>query len=140
MSGKVFQQCPDLLNSLLSVIDDYYENSQVQGEGSDWPSITVDQQSLDWQQPTAKLLTTLRVFGSLGTYAVIAGKACIIISVSPTSSVTPKASAHSKLSVSGKCYQHDYTAGQVIVNNDLNITIATVDGELCIPKELLLWG
>jgi methionyl-tRNA formyltransferase len=116
LSHKIFHHTPDLLFAFLSDIDGYYQTSQTQGEGSYWPSITAEQQSIDWKQPTAKLLTTLRAFGSLGTYADIAGKTWVITS------------AH------GRCYQHSYRAGQVILNNKLNITIATVDGELCIPK------
>ncbi len=121
LSGKIFQQTPDLLFTLLSDLDGYYQNSQAQSEGSYWPSITQEQQTLDWQQSTAQLLTTLRAFGSLGTYANIAGKACVITSAN------------------GKGYQHDYSAGQVLLNNEQHITIATIDGELCIPKISLLW-
>jgi methionyl-tRNA formyltransferase len=40
LSGKVFQQTPDLLSTLLSDIDVFYQNSQTHGEGSYWPSIT----------------------------------------------------------------------------------------------------
>jgi methionyl-tRNA formyltransferase len=121
LSDKVFQQTPDLLSLLLSDLDDYYQNSQTQAKGSYWPSITLEQQTLIWQQPTAKLLTTLRAFGSLGTYAVIAGRACVITSAS------------------GKCYQHSYYAGQVILSNERHIIVATADGELRIPSTSLLW-
>jgi methionyl-tRNA formyltransferase len=121
LSDKIFEQTPDLLSLLLADLDGYYQNSQVQIEGSYWPSITVDQQTLVWQQLTAELLTTLRAFGSLGVYACIAGKACVITSAY------------------GKCYQHNYNAGQVILNNKQHIIVATVDGELCIPKTSLLW-
>jgi methionyl-tRNA formyltransferase len=137
LSDKVFLRTPDLLSTLLTDINGYYQNSQTQGKGSNWPAITAYQQTIDWQQPTTNLLTTLRAFGSLGSYADIAGKACVITSVLPTQSVPPKAPASS---VYGKCYPHDYSAGQVIVDNEVNITVATIDGELCIPKVLLLWG
>jgi methionyl-tRNA formyltransferase len=120
LSEKIYQQTPELLSSLLSNLDDCYRNSQVQVEGSNWPSITVEQQSLDWKQPTAQLLTRLRAFGSLGTYAAIAGKACVITSAL------------------GKCYQHHHSAGQVLIETGQHITIATIDGELCIPKKSLL--
>ncbi len=125
LSGKVFQETPDLLSRLLSDIDNYYQSSQEQGEGSDWPSITVGEQTLDWQQPIAQLLTRLRAFGSLGTYANISGKACVI-----TSTQFP-------LSAQGKRYQHDYNAGQVILNDPQHITVATIDGELRIPKTII---
>jgi methionyl-tRNA formyltransferase len=125
LSGKVLQETPDLLSKLLSDLDDYYQSSQEQGEGSDWPSITVSEQTLDWQQPVAQLLTRLRAFGSLGTYANIAGKACVI-----TSTQFP-------LSAQGKRYQHDYNAGQVILNDSQHITVATIDGELRIPKTII---
>ena len=121
LSGKVFQQTPDLLFTLLSNIDDYYQNSQAQGQGSHWPSITVDEQTLDWQQTTAQLLTTLRAFSSLGTYADIAGKPCVVTSAQ------------------GRCYSHHFSAGQVILDNKLHITVATLDGEMCIPKKSLFW-
>jgi len=123
LSAKIFQQTPALLFTLLSDLDDYYKNSQAQGEGSCWPAITLGQQTLDWQQPTVQLLTTLNAFGSLGTYAYIAGKACLI-----TSSST----------ANGRCYQHDYRAGQVLIDNGQHITVATIDGELCFLKESLL--
>ncbi|WP_339720317.1 formyltransferase family protein [uncultured Paraglaciecola sp.] len=122
LSAKIFQQTPELLRALLSNLDDVYQNSQEQGEGSYWPSISKEQQSLDWQQPTAQLLTRLRAFGSLGTYADIAGQAYIITS------------AH------GKQYQHQYSAGQVLLDNPQQIIVATVDGELCIPKKALLFS
>lgn len=119
LSEKIYLQTPELLSSLLSNLDDFYHNSQAQGEGSYWPSITVEQQTLDWQQPTARLLTRLRAFGSLGTYANIAGKACVITSAQ------------------GKCYQHHHSAGQVLLDNKQHIIIATIDGELCVPKTSL---
>jgi methionyl-tRNA formyltransferase len=119
LSAKIFQQTPELLSLLLVNLDDVYRNSQVQKEGSYWPSITEAQQTLDWQQPTTRLLTTLRAFGSLGTYADIAGKACIITSAQ------------------GKHYQHHYRAGQVLLENEQHVIIATVDGELCIPQKAL---
>ncbi len=121
LSDKVFEQTPGLLSLLLVDLNNYYQNSQAQVEGSYWPSITVEQQTLIWQQSTAVLLTQLRAFGSLGNYAAIAGKACIITSAS------------------GKCYQHNYSAGQIILSNTHHIIVATVDGELCIPKTSLLW-
>lgn len=119
-SAKIYQQTPDLLSTLLLNLDNYYQNSQKQGKGSDWPSIGQEQQTLDWRQPTAQLLTTLRAFGSLGTYLDIAGKRYVITSAR------------------GKCFQHNYTAGQVIQNNEQHITIATIDGELSIPKTAIL--
>jgi len=120
LSGKIFEQTPDLLFTLLSDLEYYYQNSQVQGEGSYWPSITPQQQTLDWQHPTAQLLIRLRAFGSLGTYADIAGKAWVITSAQ------------------GKCYQQHHSAGQVLLENGQHITIATIDGELCIPKTSLI--
>jgi len=123
-SDKMFQQTPHLLSTLLSDLDGYFHNCQRQGEGSYWPAITVDEQTIDWLQPTAVLLTTLRAFGGLGTYADIAGKACVITSA---------------LSVNGRCYPHHYPAGQVILNTQQYNTIATIDGELCIPTKSLLW-
>ena len=123
LSAKVLQQTPELLCTLLSDLDAYYQNSQAQGDGSYWPSITVEQQTLDWQQSTAELLTQLRAFGGLGTYAHIAGTAYVITSSS---------------FAAGKCYQHTFCAGQIISNTQQHITVATIDGELCIPKKSLL--
>jgi methionyl-tRNA formyltransferase len=142
LSAKIFKQTPELLSTLLSDLDGYCQNSQPQEEGSDWPSITAGEQTLDWRQPTAGLLTTLRAFGSLGTYADIAGRACVITFSSASSSFlipTFSQQPQSTLAVNGKCYQHNYSAGQVILNNGLHITIATLDGELCIPNESILW-
>lgn len=127
LSGKISQQTPDLLSTLLSELDDYYQSSQVQGKGSDWPSITMDEQTLDWHKPIAQILTTLRAFGSLGTYANITGKACVII---PT---------QFPLYAQGKRYQHNYNAGQVILNDSEHLTVATIDGELCLSKQCILW-
>jgi methionyl-tRNA formyltransferase len=121
LSAKIFQQTPEVLDTLLSNLDDAYQNSQAQGEGSLWPAITKDQQTLDWHQTTAELLTRLRAFGSLGIYADIAGKACVITSAN------------------GKQYQHHYNAGQILIDNEECITIATSNGELSIPKGSLLW-
>ena len=120
LSSKVLQQTPDLLLRLLSDLDNYYLNSQTQGEGSYWPTITRQQQTLDWQQPSDVLLATLRAFGSLGTYADISGKTCVITSAS------------------AKRYKHNYSAGQIILDTNQHLLIATIDGELCIPKESLL--
>lgn len=121
LSNKVFQQTPDLLFSLLSDLENYYQSSQAQGEGRYWPTITRQQQTLDWKQNTAQLLITLRAFGSLGTYADIDGKTCIITAAN------------------AKSYQHNYPAGQVILDNKKHITVATLDGELCFAKDSLLW-
>jgi methionyl-tRNA formyltransferase len=142
LSAKSFQQTPDLLSTFLSDLDGYYQNSQTQGEGSYWSSITVSEQTLDWRQPTSVLLTTLRAFGSLGTYADIAGRVCLITYSS--SSLNSKSCTFLQQKqfapeVNAKCYQHNYSAGQVILNNGLHITIATLDGEMCIPNELILW-
>lgn len=145
LSAKIFKQTPELLSTLLYDLDSYCQNSQAQGKGSDWPSITAGEQTLDWRQPTAALLTTLRAFGSLGTYADIAGKACVIISYSSSSTFLNSKSyvlsqqSQSTLAVNGKCYQHNYSPGQVTQNDELHITIATLDGELCIPNESIVW-
>lgn len=136
LCAKIFKQTPELLFTLLSDIDDYYRNSQAQGEGSVWASITTGEQTLDWQQPTAALLTMLRAFGSLGTYADIAGRGCVI--TFPSSSPFSQ-QRRCRPAINGKCYQHHYSAGQVILNNGLQIIIATLDGELCIPNESILW-
>jgi methionyl-tRNA formyltransferase len=121
LSTKIFEQTPELLSTLLSNLDLYYHNSQIQGEGSDWEPITEQQQTLDWRQSTAQLLTILRAFGSLGCYAEVAGKACVITSAK------------------GKCYQHNHSAGQILINHEQHITVATLDGELFIPKQSLHW-
>lgn len=116
LSAKIFQQTPKLLATLLEDLQGFYQSSQKQGEGSYWPAITQAQQTLDWQQHTAQLLLRLRAFGSLGTYANIDGKACVITSAQ------------------AKQYQHNYRAGEVLEENQDYLTIATIDGELCIPK------
>jgi methionyl-tRNA formyltransferase len=139
LCDKSFQQTPDLLSTLLSDLDGYYQNSQTQGEGSYWSSITVSEQTLDWRQPTSVLLTTLRAFGSLGTYADIAGRVCVVTYTLNSKSYPFSQQTQSVPVVNAKCYQHNYSAGHVILNNGLHVTIATLDGELCIPNELILW-
>ena len=121
LSAKIYQQTPDLLASLLSNLEDAFQSSQTQGKGSQWPSISIGQQSLDWQKPMVELLAKLRAFGSLGTYANVDGKACVITTAQ------------------GKQYQHHYSPGQIITDNKEHITVALVDGELCIPKNSLFW-
>jgi methionyl-tRNA formyltransferase len=121
LSKKVFEQTPSLLFTLLDDLEHYYENSQQQGEGSYWPPITKAQQSLDWKLSTAQIEIKLRAFGSLGIYANINGKACVITLATV------------------KIYQHNYNAGQVILDDNQNISVAIIDGELCIPKNSLFW-
>ncbi|MEP1446736.1 MAG: formyltransferase family protein [Paraglaciecola sp.] len=116
LSAKIFRHTPKLLETLLDDLQGFYQNSQKQGEGSYWASITQAQQSIDWQQPTDQILLRLRAFGSLGTYAEIAGKIYIVTSAQ------------------ARTYQHNYCAGEVVVENEHYLTIATIDGELCIPK------
>lgn len=121
LSRKVYGQTPELLFTLLSDLENYYQSSKLQGKGSYWPSITRKQQTLDWGEATSQLLIQLRAFGSLGTYAEINGKTCVITSAK------------------GKCYQHDYCAGQVLLDDKQHLIVATIDGELCVPKNSLLW-
>jgi methionyl-tRNA formyltransferase len=120
LSNKVSKQTNELLTNLLSDLAVYYQHSQVQENGSDWPKLSKSQQTLDWQRTTEEVLKTIRAFGSLGTYADIQNQQFIITQAS------------------GRLLQHGIVAGEVLLNDQHQLAVATADGMVNIPKSALL--
>lgn len=126
LSAKVASLSCELLNILLPDFDKHYRHATKQHKGSHWPTITKQQQTLQWKSTTRELLTTLRAFGSLGTYANIAGEVYIIV-----------CQASGEM-VKGRNYQHHFNAGDIIKHSQQHLVVATIDGELTIPKSALI--
>ncbi len=115
LSHKLYEQTPKLLDTLLANLKHYYSHSQPQQAGSDWPKVTQSEQSIDWRQSTLELLKQIRAFGSLGTFATIGDKNCVITAAT------------------GHTAPHNQGAGDLLGVNEQEIQVHTGDGWLNIP-------
>ena len=116
LSAKLYIEVPLLLDALLSNIDHYYQNGRKQQKGSYWEKISHLDQTINWNRPTSKVLHQFRAFGSLGVYAEIQGKVCLITTAE------------------GVICQHGFNAGEVISIDEIRLVIASSDGLVSIPR------
>lgn len=120
LSTKLFIETPALLEQLLSNLDHYYTHSTPQGEGSYWPKLTHQEQTIHWYHPTSTIYKRIRAFGSLGVYSEINGQHCLITAAECIS------------------YPHQFTPGMILSADTIKLTIASKDGFVCIPRKNLL--
>lgn len=120
LSNKVADKTSQLLGCLLSDLAGYYQRSKPQELGSDWPKLKRAQQTVDWHRPTHQALKIIRAFGSLGAYADIQNHHFIITQAS------------------GRLLQHGVAGGEVLLNDQHQLAVATTDGMVSIPKSALL--
>jgi len=119
LSAKLYIETPLLLDKLLSNLDRYYENSTPQGEGSYWPKLTRQHQTIDWNRSTAELLRQIRAFGSLCVYAEINGHDFLMTAAE------------------GVVHQHDFKAGTVVSVDQFQLVVASSDGLISISSNCL---
>jgi methionyl-tRNA formyltransferase len=116
LSAKLYIETPILLNKLLSNLNHCYKTSKRQEKGSSWHKLSRDDQTINWNQSTSKVLKLLRAFGSLGVYAEIHGQLYLITAAE------------------GVICEHNIKTGAIISNDDSRVVIATSDGLVSIPK------
>ncbi|MFT7492565.1 MAG: methionyl-tRNA formyltransferase [Pseudohongiellaceae bacterium] len=119
LSAKLYLETALLLNKLLFDLDHYYQNSQRQQKGSNWPMLSHDDQTINWNEPTQTLLKQFRAFGSLGVYAALQNQLYLITAGE------------------GVIYEHNLKPGSIISSGALTVVIATNDGLISIPKNCL---
>lgn len=119
LSAKLYLETALLLDKLLFTLDDYYRNSQRQQKGSNWPKLSHDDQTINWNEPTQALLKQFRAFGSLGVYAALQSQRYLITAGE------------------GVIYEHKVKPGSLISSDTLTVVIATNDGFISIPKNCL---
>lgn len=119
LNAKIFLQAPMLLQQLLSEWDSLYNKATPQTEGSYWPTISSEQQSINWDMPINQIALICRSFGSLGVKFTLNEKDYYL--------------------VSAQCVdiKHHYNAGDVISFDDFKLTIAVLDGLIIIPRPCL---
>jgi len=120
LSAKLYLEAPQLLDELLSNLKHYYENAQVQGEGSHWKVISRQEQTVDWNSSTSQLLQQFRAFGTLGVYSEVQGQSFLITAAE------------------GVVCPHTIKAGEVISIDEKVLVIATNDGLICMPRSGLI--
>ena len=119
LSAKLFIETPLLLDELLSNLDHYSENGTMQEKGTYWEKISQQDQTMDWNRPTSKVLHQFRAFGSLGVYSEIQGQACLISAAE------------------GVICQHNIKAGEIISIDEIRLVIASCDGLISIPRSCI---
>ena len=120
LSTKLAIETPLLLDQLLSNLDRYYQHCSPQSEGSSWPKLTRQQQTIDWNCSTSAISKQFRAFGSLGVYSEIMGQQCLI--------------------TSAECmlYPHNFAPGTLLSADSIKIVITTQDGFVSILRSNLL--
>ncbi|MAZ86186.1 MAG: methionyl-tRNA formyltransferase [Cellvibrionaceae bacterium] len=119
LAAKLYLEAPRLLDRFLAKLDEYYGASVPQGEGSYWPKVTQQAQTLDWNRPIAETLRKTQRFGRLGVYAEIMGKRMLITAAE------------------GSVYEHPPEPGTIALVDNKQLVIAVADGIIIIPRESL---
>jgi len=116
LSAKLFIEAPQLLDKLQSNFKHYFESSIPQGAGSCWEKLSPEDQTINWDRSTSKILHQLRAFGSLGVFSKIEGKNYLITAAE------------------GVVYEHNLKVGSVVSVDKLRLVIACGDGIISIPQ------
>ena len=119
LSARLYIESPLLLDKLLTNLDHYYENAMPQGEGSYWPKLTRQHQTIDWNRSTAELLKQIRAFGSLCVYVKINNHDFLLNAAE------------------GVVHQHDFKAGTVVSVDQFQLVVACSDGLISISSNCL---
>jgi len=120
LSAKLYIEIPQLLNKLLSNLNHYYENGVRQGKGTRWEKLSHKDQTINWNEPTSKVLQRIRAFGSLGVYSELQGQTYLITAAE------------------GVICQHNIKAGEIISIDEIRLVIATNDGLISMPRSCLI--
>ncbi|MGK0440487.1 MAG: methionyl-tRNA formyltransferase [Pseudohongiellaceae bacterium] len=119
LSAKLYIEIPLLLNKLLSNLNHYYKNGMRQGKGTSWEKLSQEDQTINWNRPTAKVLQQIRAFGSLGVYSELQGQRYLITAAE------------------GVICQHNIKAGDIISIDEMRLVIASNDGLISMPRSCL---
>ncbi len=120
LSAKLYIEIPLLLNELLSNLNHYYENGTRQEKGSYWGKLSRQDQTINWNRPTVKVLNQFRAYGSLGVYSEIQGQTYLITAAE------------------GVICQHNIKVGEIILIDEIKLVIASNDGLISIPRSCLI--
>jgi methionyl-tRNA formyltransferase len=121
LAAKIYIETPLLLDRLLSSLDDYYVSATPQQQGSYWPSLTPDDQTINWDNTINQILKQFRAFGSLGVYAHVNSQPILITSAEGTS------------------LNHSFKPGAVVCNDQTHMVLAVQDGILTVAKTSLFF-
>lgn len=117
--AKIYVQAGEMTALLLDNLEKFYSQATPQDKGSYWPEISSEQRRIDWTDSTYQILKQIRAFGSLGTIAYIQNRKTKITTASGTES------------------KHEFNPGTVTHENEMSLTIATLDGFITILKSSL---
>lgn len=120
LSSKLYIEIPLLLDKLLLNLNHYYENGTKQEKGTSWKKLSRQDQTMNWNRPTSKVLHQFRAFGSLGVYSEIQGQTCLISAAE------------------GVICQHNINAGEIISIDEIRLAIASGDGLISIPRSCII--
>lgn len=115
---KLVQLASDMQPAVLSNIATLYRSAQPQAGGSEWPMIGRQQRTIAWEQPIAQILKTVRAFGSLGSFAAIAGTPITLFSAN------------------GIAAAHELPPGTIFERSAERIVVAAVDGFIIISHAI----
>ena len=115
---KLVQLASDMLPAVLNNLASLYCSAQPQAGGSEWPTIGRQQRTIAWQQPIAQILKTVRAFGSLGSFASIAGTPITLFSAD------------------GVIAAHELPAGTIVERSAERIVVAANDGFIVISHAI----
>jgi len=118
--AKNYLEAPLLLQQLLVNFEPLYRQAKPQQGGSDWPKLTAADQRVNWNQSTSAVLKHQRSFGSLGVYAEIQGRECLITAAQ------------------GALQEHNFNAGELIVLDEVRLIVATQEGFITVDRSHLL--
>ena len=120
LSAKLAIKTPLLLNKLLSNLHEHYQQSTPQSDGSYWPKLSREDQTVHWNTTTATISKQLRAFGSLGVFSEIDNQACLITAAE------------------WELHSHSLPPGTILSADNIALVIATNDGFVRIPRKHLL--
>lgn len=119
LMAKMFILAPQLLDQVLTDLPNFYQNSEQQTHSSEWPSINIEQQTIDWNMNVKEINLRLRAFGSLGVKTSLGGQDYYLSQAQ------------------GLEFQHQYNNSDVIKSDDYVLVIACEDGLVVIPTNAL---
>lgn len=119
LSTKLAVKTPLLLNKLLSNLYEYYQQSLPQSDGSYWPKLSREDQTVHWNTSTTTISKQFRAFGSLGVFSEVDNQACLITAAT------------------WELHSHALPPGTIVSADNVALVIATNDGFVRIPRKCI---
>ncbi|MBL7003412.1 MAG: methionyl-tRNA formyltransferase [Gammaproteobacteria bacterium] len=120
LAAKVFLLSPQLLLTVLDDIEHFFERATPQGTGSVWPTVTTEQQTINWQSDIKAIEKQFKAFGTLGVKLIVDDV------------------GYYTTSANCMAFEHYYEAGDVISIDDYKVVLAAKGGFITIPKACLI--